>query len=129
MLRLIAFSVLLSLCLPALLVSFFETVGAGSAENDRRFSSFFQSNTAASSVDQSSQMAPTAERTVRARSLSIEAPIYEDGIQSDRLSLLDVQVDESMADNAAAVIREPKIPCVMPSVSEALMPQILPISM
>lgn len=119
MLRLIAFSVLLSLCLPTLLVSFFETVGAGSAENDSKYARLFQGFSAASPKQHSEDSLQPAAQSIAAKSNCLYEVVGQDAIEKERLNLLGMPAEKTSATRMIRVTKEARHPCSLPSIDEA----------
>ncbi|MEP3480360.1 MAG: hypothetical protein ABJZ55_14010 [Fuerstiella sp.] len=119
MLRLIAFSVLLSLCIPTLLVSFFETVGAGSAENDLQFARMFQFGSPDSSQQSTRELTQPSIRPMSARSICLKELGGQDAIEAERMQLLGMSVEEAAGPCVDRMANDEGHPCSLPRKNRA----------
>lgn len=104
MLRLIAFSIVLSLCLPSLLVSFFQLVGGGSAQNDLYYSSYFQCSGPDVSDGHSAELT-TATAGILYSDSAAESS-WQDGLGCEQMNCIEVTVDAPVGDLLRPDVRE-----------------------
>ena len=121
MLRLIAFSVLLSLCIPTLLVSFFESMGAGSAENDLRYARMFQSSSPASPQQSTEELTLPSIQPMSATLICPQELGGQDAIEAEQMQLLGMSTDEASGPCADPMANDEGHACSLPRKDRASM--------
>lgn len=127
MIRLISFSILLSLCLPTVFAAFFQTVGGGSAQNDAYYASFLGGDTAVTSEISSGAMPVRAAKTIKAEALNVPLESEMDCIQSERITCSEALFGEPLGEDS--IQRNAGISCGVSTADQLCSPLDLPARM